>query len=78
MSTRPAIIIPAALKPLTAQKRWVVWKWVSFPTKPYETKNGDTAWQPNTEFAEGAKQAREQFREQALEAIHAVAGEAVS
>jgi hypothetical protein len=56
----------------------VVWKWVSFPTKPYETKNGDTAWQPNTEFAEGAKQAREQFREQALEAIHAVAGEAVS
>jgi hypothetical protein len=26
-SARPAIIIPPALKPLAAQKRWTVWKW---------------------------------------------------
>ena len=50
-------------------------EWVGFPAKPYETKNGETAWQPLIEFAEGAKEAREQFRKQALEAIRAVADE---
>jgi hypothetical protein len=53
-------------------------EWVSFPAKPYETKNGETAWQPIVEFAEGAKEAREQFQRQALEAIHAAAGETMS
>ena len=50
-------------------------EWVGFPAKPYETKTGETAWQPLVEFAEGAKEAREQFRKQALEAIHAFAAE---
>jgi hypothetical protein len=45
-------------------------EWVSFPAKPYETKNGATAWQPSIEFASGAREAREQFQRQALEAIH--------
>ena len=45
-------------------------EWVGFPAKPYEDKNGNTAWQPIVEFAEGADRAREQFRKQALEAIH--------
>ena len=53
-------------------------EWVGFPAKPYETKTGETAWQPLIEFAEGAREAREQFRKQALEAIHAVAREGVS
>ena len=46
-------------------------EWIGFPAKPYETKTGATAWQPLVEFAEGAKDAREQFRRQALDAIHA-------
>ena len=50
-------------------------EWVGFPAKPYETKTGETAWQPLVEFAEGAKEAGEQFRKQALEAIHAFAAE---
>lgn len=50
-------------------------EWVSFPAKAYKTATGDTAWQPLVEFAQDAQQAREQFRKQALEAIHAVAGE---
>lgn len=53
-------------------------EWVSFPAKSYEDKNGNTLWQPLIEFAEGATQAREQFRKQALEAIHVVAAEEVS
>jgi hypothetical protein len=48
-------------------------EWVGFPARSYETKDGTTAWQPLIEFAEGAKDAREQFREQAIEAIHAAA-----
>jgi hypothetical protein len=47
-------------------------EWVSFAAKPYETKNGETVWQPIVEFAEGATEARKQFQEQALAAIHAV------
>jgi len=46
-------------------------EWVGFPARSYETKTGETAWQPVVEFAEGAKDAREQFRRQALDAIHA-------
>jgi hypothetical protein len=50
-------------------------EWVGFPARPYEDKNGNTAWQPLIEFAEGATEARKQFQAQALEAIHAVATE---
>jgi hypothetical protein len=50
-------------------------EWVGFPAKSYEDKNGNTLWQPLVEFAEGAKRAREQFREQALAAIHAAVAE---
>ena len=46
-------------------------EWVGFAAKPYETKTGETAWQPIVEFAEGATEARKQFQQQALEAIHA-------
>jgi hypothetical protein len=48
-------------------------EWVGFPARSYEDKNGNTLWQPLIEFAEGAKEAREQFRKQALDAIHAAA-----
>jgi hypothetical protein len=47
-------------------------EWVGFPARSYTDKNGDTQWQALIEFAEGAKEAREQFRKQALAAIHAV------
>jgi len=50
-------------------------EWVGLPAKPYETKNGETAWQPIIEFAEGAKEARSQFQEGALAAIHAAIAE---
>jgi hypothetical protein len=50
-------------------------EWVGFPARPYEDKSGDTSWQPLVEFAEGAKQAREQFQRQAVEAIHAAVAE---
>jgi putative DNA primase/helicase len=29
MTTRPLIVLPPALAPLTQEKRWVVWKWVT-------------------------------------------------
>jgi hypothetical protein len=47
-------------------------EWVGFPGRKYE-QNGETKWQALIEFAEGAKEAREQFRKHAVEAIHAVA-----
>ena len=50
-------------------------EWVSFPARPYEDKNGNTAWQPLVEFAEGATEARKQFQQKALEAIHAAVAE---
>ena len=50
-------------------------EWVGLPAKPYETKNGETAWQPIIEFTEGAKEARDQFQEGALAAIHAAVAE---
>ena len=45
-------------------------EWVGFAARPYEDKDGNTAWQPIIEFAEDAKEARQQFQQQALEAIH--------
>jgi hypothetical protein len=51
-------------------------EWVGFPAKSYEGNNGNTLSQPLIEFAEGAQQARrEQFRRQALEAIHVAVDE---
>jgi hypothetical protein len=46
-------------------------EWVSFPARSYTDKNGNTQWSPLVEFAEGAREAREQFQRQALAAIHA-------
>jgi hypothetical protein len=45
-------------------------EWVGFAARPYENKDGSTAWQPIIEFAEDATEARRQFQQQALEAIH--------
>jgi hypothetical protein len=53
-------------------------EWVSFPARPYEDKSGKTTWSPLIEFVEGAREARDQFQRQALAAIHALVGEAVS
>jgi hypothetical protein len=50
-------------------------EWVGFPAKSFTSQDGETKWQPLVEFAEGAREAREQFRTGAIEAIHAVAGE---
>jgi hypothetical protein len=50
-------------------------EWVGLPAEPFETKNGETAWQPIIEFAEGAKEARKQFPEGAPAAIHAAVAE---
>jgi hypothetical protein len=50
-------------------------EWVSFPARSYTDQDGNTQWQPLIEFVEGAKEVREQFRKQALEAIRAVAEE---
>jgi hypothetical protein len=47
-------------------------EWIGFPARKYEV-NGETKWQPLVEFIEGAAEAREQFREQAIAAIHVVA-----
>jgi hypothetical protein len=49
-------------------------EWVGFPARSYTDQDGNTQWQALVEFAKGAKEAREQFRKQALEAIRAVAG----
>jgi hypothetical protein len=50
-------------------------EWVSFPARPYEARDGSTAWQPLIEFATDAREAREQFQERALAAIHAAVAE---
>jgi hypothetical protein len=47
-------------------------EWVGFPARRYE-QNGEEKWQVLIEFAAGAKDAREQFRKHAIEAIHAAA-----
>ena len=48
-------------------------EWVSFPARHYEDANGKTVWTPMVAFAEGATDARQQFRKYAIAAIHAVA-----
>jgi hypothetical protein len=50
-------------------------EWISFQARSYETKDGNTAWQPVVEFAEAATAARQQFQQQAIEAIHAAVAE---
>jgi hypothetical protein len=50
-------------------------EWVGFPAKSY-TANGETKWAPLIEFAEDAGEARKQFQQQALDAIHAVSASA--
>jgi hypothetical protein len=50
-------------------------QWVAFPARTYTDKDGGTQWQPLVEFADGARAAREQFQQQAIEAIHAVVAE---
>jgi hypothetical protein len=45
-------------------------EWIGFPARSYEAKDGTIAWQPLVEFAEGAAEARRQFQEQAVAAIH--------
>jgi hypothetical protein len=52
-------------------------EWIGFPARKYD-QNGKEQWQVLIEFAAGAKKAREQFREQAIEAIHAVANAEVA
>jgi hypothetical protein len=52
-------------------------EWISFPARPYE-KAGTTAWSPIVEFVEGAREARSQFQEHALAAVHAVAEESAA
>ena len=53
-------------------------EWVAFPARSYTDKDGATQWQALIEFAVGAKEAREQFQRQALDAIRVVAREAAS
>jgi hypothetical protein len=50
-------------------------EWIGLPAKFFETKNGETAWQPIIEFAEDVKEARERFQEGARATIHAAAAE---
>jgi hypothetical protein len=44
-------------------------RWISFPARPYEDKDGKTQWAAMVEFAEGATAAREQFQQQAVAAV---------
>jgi hypothetical protein len=48
-------------------------EWVGFPARQYQDKDGNTAWSPLVEFAAGAKEARAQFQQQAIAAVHAAA-----
>jgi hypothetical protein len=45
-------------------------EWIGFPARSYTDKDGNTQWSPLIEFAEGATAAREQFQQQAINAIH--------
>jgi hypothetical protein len=44
--------------------------WVSFPARSYEDPDGNIKWQALIEFLPDATRAREQFRAQAVAAIH--------
>jgi hypothetical protein len=48
-------------------------EWIAFPAQRYEDESGKTQWSPMVEFADGATEAREQFRRSAIAAVHAVA-----
>jgi hypothetical protein len=48
-------------------------EWIGFPAQKYEDQDGKTQCAPMVEFAEGATEAREQFRKYAVAAVHAVA-----
>jgi hypothetical protein len=50
-------------------------EWVAFPARSYTDREGGTQWQPLVEFAEGNREAREQFQQQALAAIHLATAE---
>jgi hypothetical protein len=50
-------------------------EWVGFAARSYQDKDGNTAWSPIVEFAASAGNARKQFQEQALAAIHRAAAE---
>jgi hypothetical protein len=50
-------------------------EWVGFPARSYTDKDGGTHWQALTELAEGARAARDQCQQQAIEAIHAAVAE---
>jgi hypothetical protein len=46
-------------------------EWIAFPARSYVGPDGETKWQPLVEFAgKNATAAREQFRNQALVAVH--------
>jgi hypothetical protein len=45
-------------------------QWVGFPARQYQDKEGNTQWSPLVEFAAGATEARRQFQEFAVGAIH--------
>jgi hypothetical protein len=45
-------------------------EWIAFPARQYQDKEGNTQWSPLVEFAEWPTEARRQFQEKALEAIH--------
>jgi hypothetical protein len=51
-------------------------EWIGFPARTYQGNDGVAKWMPMVEFAEGAREARAQFQQQALEAVHAAAKEA--
>ena len=45
-------------------------EWIGFPARSYQDKDGNIQWQALIEFAPGANQERESFRQQAVAAIH--------
>lgn len=45
-------------------------EWIAFPARSYEL-DGTTRWSPILEFGKDAERARDQFRQQAVEAVRA-------
>jgi hypothetical protein len=45
-------------------------EWIGFPSRQYQDKAGNIQWSPLVEFAAGATEARRQFQEFAVGAIH--------
>jgi hypothetical protein len=50
-------------------------EWVGFPARSFQGEDGTTRWAPLVEFVAGATAARQQFQQQAIEAIHAAVAE---